>query len=366
MKRVHRERHREPSWGQKAPASALLTATDITDFVVSSKPVVFHAMWLRCLDVGSILQSLATLRPALILPTLVQRLYAALDTVTEPHKLTASLFSVVGVARCLVQSAPEYPEGQTHVLPLLFATLPGIDTNDLRKSMVTLQFIPTIATLIPFVNNSAEAANLQDLSEEESKIYSQSAQFEDFIVEFLNRCFAIIENSEVQQIRSEVSTDDASVSREDTMKDVGMASTFSAILIQSSEALYDVALRKVRTWLGGRIMEWKVSGRIAAGLCRCLTRVRPERGLAGLLPSLLSSVENGLGDREGDETLGDEIKFQLMVLAELVRVPGNCLLPYLDRLKNILNLLTLHSSKEGDLLTGSLLKNVLRSLTHVF
>ena len=273
IKRVHRERHRKPSWGYRAPASAQLTDEDITEFVVSVKPVVFQAMWLRCLDVGTVLQSLATLRPGLVLPTLVQRLYAALDTVTEPHKFTASLFSVVGVARCLVQHTPDYPEGQTHVLPLLFATLPGIDTNDLRKSMVTFKFISTFVTFIPLVDNSAEAASMPDLSEEERQIYSQSAQLEDFIVEFLNRCFAIIENSEVQQIRSEVSTDDASVSREDTMKDVGMASTFSAILIQCSESLYDVALRKVRGWLGGRIMEWKVSGRIAAGLVRCLTKV---------------------------------------------------------------------------------------------
>jgi hypothetical protein len=32
----------------------------------------------------------------------------------------------------------------------------------------------------------------------------QSAQFEDFLVEFLNRCFAIIENSIVLETRAEV------------------------------------------------------------------------------------------------------------------------------------------------------------------
>ena len=65
-------------------------------------------------------------------------------------------------------------------------------------------------------------------------------------MEFLNRCFAIIKNYKVKEVRSEVNTDDASVAHEDTMKDVGMASTCSAILIQSSELLYDVALKKVR------------------------------------------------------------------------------------------------------------------------
>merc|ERR1712015_94330 len=104
------------------------------------------------------------------------------------------------------------------------------------------------------------------------------------MVEFLNRCFSIIENSEVQQIRSEVSTDDATVSREDNMKDVGMASTFSAILIQCSCGLYDVALRKVAGWLAGRILEWRVSGRIAAGLARCLTKVLPS-SLPALCPA---------------------------------------------------------------------------------
>ena len=49
----------------------------------------------------------------------------------------------------------------------------------------------------------------------------------------------------MQQIRSEVSTDDASVSREDTMKDVGMASTFNVMLNHSNEAFYDVAIKKV-------------------------------------------------------------------------------------------------------------------------
>ena len=146
-----------------------------------------------------------------------------------------------------------------------------------------------------------------------------------------------------------------------------MASTFSAILIQSSRALYDVALKKVKGWLTGRILEWRVSGKIAAGLCRCLTKVRPERGLAGLLPALLTALDIGLGERKDtiEAPLTDEMKFQLMVVAELVRVPGNQLLPYLDRLDAILAGLIGHTSKEGDQLTGALLKNILRSLTHV-
>ena len=368
IKRVHRERYKKPRWGFVPEKANTLSDSDITEFVTSIKPIVFHAMWSRWgfLDAGASLSDLASLRPELILPTLVERLYAALETVTEPHKLTASLYSVLSVGRCLVQKSKFYLEGQTHVLPLLFSVLPGIDANDMRKSMITFQYISTFASLLPFVDCSQNVENFTDLSEEERKIAFQTAQFEDFLVEFLNRCFSIVENSEVQQIRSESSTDDASLSREDSMKDVGMASTFSAILMQCSESLYDVALKKVTTWVAGKIMEWKVSGKIAASLCRCLTKIRPEKGLAHLMPVILRSLDDIVTESLSDEDcLNDELKFLLLLLSEIIRVPGKYLVPYVGRIDSLLGYLMKHSSKEGIILTGTLLRNTLRSLTQI-
>ena len=368
VKRVHKERYKKPSWGYIPSKECTLSDTDITEFVSSLQPIVFHAMWSRWgfLDAGAALADLATLRPELILPTLVERLYGALETVTEPHKLTASLYSVLSVARCLVQKTKFYSEGQTHVLPLLFSVLPGIDANDMRKSMITFQYISTFASLIPFVDCSNHTEHFPNLSEDERKICFQTAQFEDFLVEFLNRCFSIVENSEVQQIRSETSTDDASISREDNMKDVGMASTFSAILMQCSENLYDVALKKVSSWVNGKIMEWKVSGKIAASLCRCLTKIRPEKGLAQLMPMILRSLDETITEGiKNEDNLNDEIKFLLMLLSEIIRVPGKYLLPYVPRIDSLLSNLVEHSSKEGIILTGAVLRNTLRSLTQI-
>ena len=56
--------------------------------------------------------------------------------------------------RSLVYPGPFYPEGPTHVIPLMLATLPGIDPNDMRKSMTTFQFLSTFATLVPLVDSS--------------------------------------------------------------------------------------------------------------------------------------------------------------------------------------------------------------------
>ena len=48
----------------------------------------------------------------------------------------------------------------------------------------------------------------KDLTEEEQIICSQTAQFEDFVVEFLDKCFSFIESSTLQQTREEVSLSD--------------------------------------------------------------------------------------------------------------------------------------------------------------
>ena len=61
----------------------------------------------------------------------------ALDTLTEPHQLTATLSCATSVGRSLVRSQGSYTAGRAHVLPLLMSVLPGIDPNDFRKAMVS-------------------------------------------------------------------------------------------------------------------------------------------------------------------------------------------------------------------------------------
>lgn len=65
------------------------------------------------------------------------RTYAAMETLTEPHTLTATLSCMIGMARSLVSPNNHYPEGRVHVLPLLMGSLPGVDPNDFSKCMVS-------------------------------------------------------------------------------------------------------------------------------------------------------------------------------------------------------------------------------------
>ena len=67
---------------------------------------------------------------------------------TEPHRLTSVLQCIVRVARPLVSGgrkrsdeAGTYPEGPTHVIPLLLSSLPGVDPNDIPKCMVSYEYL---------------------------------------------------------------------------------------------------------------------------------------------------------------------------------------------------------------------------------
>lgn len=73
----------------------------------------------------------------LIVFPLNHRTYPAMETLTEPHQLTATLSCMIGVARSLVSGGQRFPEGPTHMLPLLMRALPGVDPNDFSKCMVS-------------------------------------------------------------------------------------------------------------------------------------------------------------------------------------------------------------------------------------
>ena len=147
------------------PESHKLTDDDVINFVESLKPVAMQAMFSKMgfAEVSQALQHLATLSPNLIIPQVVERMYATLETLTEPHKLTAAMQCLVAVARPMVQGS--YKEGITHVIPLLMSTLPGIDPNDIKKCFVTFQFISTFTSLVPIVDSSSASKYWNDLTE---------------------------------------------------------------------------------------------------------------------------------------------------------------------------------------------------------
>lgn len=186
------------------------------------------------------------------------------------------------------------------------------------------QLISIIARLVPFTNLSSKKIKNQP-------VYS----FKTFIIEFLDRCFSLIENSSLELIRQEQSNGDTQMSNEESSINTGIVTCFDSILHQADEDLKVLAMQKLKDFLHGRILEPKVAGKIASGMCRTCAKISPVEILAAFVPTTCSILRDTLRetDLSTDFYLGDEIMFNLLLLSDLVIVPGYFIIPYIPQVR---------------------------------
>uniref|UniRef100_A0A8C2WJH7 Proteasome activator subunit 4 n=1 Tax=Cyclopterus lumpus TaxID=8103 RepID=A0A8C2WJH7_CYCLU len=366
VRRLHRERYRKPTWLTPIPESHKLTEEDITCFVKSMMQPVLLAMFSKTgsLDAAQALQNLALMRPELVIPPVLEKTYPALETLTEPHQLTATLSCMIGVARSLVSGGQRFPEGPTHMLPLLMRALPGVDPNDFSKCMITFQFIATFVTLVPLVDCSSALHERTDLTEVEREMCSASAEFEDFVLQFMDRCFALIDSSTLEQTREETETE--KMTHLESLVELGLSSTFSTILTQCSLDIFKVALEKVFNFATTNIFETRVAGRMVADMCRAASKCHPTESLKAFVPHCCNIINQIAVKVLNEEELDKELLWNLQLLSEVTRVDGDKVLPYRSDLVQILQL-TLHlKCKQGYILACNLLHHILRSSALIY
>ena len=114
----------------------------------------------------------------------------------------------------LTRPGPLYPEGRGHIISILVSVLPGIDCNDIKKTMSVFQLISIYGRLVPMVDLTSFLSSRKNLSPTEKKICQDSAKLRGFVMEFMDKCFILVENSTLELIRQEQSTSDAHMSSE--------------------------------------------------------------------------------------------------------------------------------------------------------
>lgn len=362
VRRLHRERFRKPSWHTPVPESHRLTDADITQFVEILKPAVFTAMFGKGMSQDAAIRNLSLLRPEIIIPPLLEKMYPAMETLIEPHRLLSCMFCVVSSARPMLSSHKYYPDGRNHVIPLLQLALPGIDPNDFKKTLVTLQMVSTYAALVPIVDCSEATQVRSDLTEHEQELCSATAQFEDFVLEFLNRIISMIETSAQEATFGALDR----LTAEQSMLEVGLASTVTSVLQQCSKPIFMSALHKINRFVMENVYEVKVSGRLAANLCRAAARVRPEETLKLLLPRLCEKIQAFAAEHPDiakEEHLDNSFLWNMLMLSQLLRCNGAQLVPYKDTLLSTLGPMQSLHSPQGYEIAGQVLRFMLRALT---
>ncbi|XP_024887172.1 proteasome activator complex subunit 4B-like [Temnothorax curvispinosus] len=264
----------------------------------------------------------------------------------------------------LLSTGYVYSEGPMHVLPLLFSLLPGIDPNDVGKTFATFRLISVYATLIPIVDSSRSTAVM---TEEERIVCEATSRFEDFILQFLDRVFMFIDSSSSENVRLENRSGN-SKSKLESIAEAALSGVCSTLLREISDAIFESALHKLRTFMTERILETKVAGQLAAVVYNSFSHINGRDTLRTLLPALVQTILPLVNEEEDilkEENLDHRLLHAMLILSAIVDTPGNNLIPHMDTLFDVLDRVLLLRSTDGNKLACHLLKCILSSLSTI-
>uniref|UniRef100_A0A182W0W9 Proteasome activator complex subunit 4 C-terminal domain-containing protein n=1 Tax=Anopheles minimus TaxID=112268 RepID=A0A182W0W9_9DIPT len=362
------ERFRKGHHIRPIPNEHKLTEECITAFVECMKPVAFRAMYsrLNAQEVGKIFQCLADLRPALIIPGIIERVYASLDSLTEPRKLTAALHGLIGVSRALVSGHKGYTEGRTHVIPLYMATLPGIDGNDQMKTVITFHFLTSIAFLIPIIDCSQAGQYHTNLTDDDLQLCEQTADFESFALQYLDRLFLLIENSSTNNVRMEQSDLDTARSKAESLLEPMVQTCTHGIFGQASEKIVAAAAKKVMEFVRTSLFEPNVAGQLVGCLVRLFARIHGKEVLRVLLPHVMRQIEEYMEEHDNVEELekhNDEMLYYLVLLMNLVRGDPLVFRNYVDDVLPLLDRLVRFKCKRVSRYVSQIVGNIVSNMS---
>lgn len=313
-------------------------------------------------DVGRIFKHLADLRPELIIPSVIERVYQTLDSLTEPNKMTASLLCLVSVSRALVAGHMGYTTGKTHVIPILYATLPGIDSNDFRKTSITFEFLTSFALLVPIVDCSKAGLYWDDLTEEEMLVCDQTAEFEGFVLQYLDKVFTLIEASSQESIRMEQSDIDNLRSRLESVAEASLQSSTHGILGQCSEEIIASATRKVVDFIKSHQFEPRVAAHLVASLVRVFSRVAGPDMRKLFVPYIVERISDYINEHEDVASVdkqSDEFLYYIILLTSVVRGNPEDITLIVDDIIPIIDRISKFKCKTTNKYSNAILINIL-------
>ena len=372
----------------KVPPDKRLTDDDIRKFVLSVKPIAFmvtiQSVFVVSLfhffqvlynnyedEARSVFQSLSLLAPDIVIPPLIERLETAKDTLTEPHRFHVCVQAMSATAGPLVRNYPG------KALDLLHSLLPGIDVNDIWKCTDIFVMMSDLLEMIPLTDVSRKTVKGE--TQERLVLAGQTASFENFVHEFMNRCFTLIENSVRVNIRSDGGNTDEYLNDEEIAADAAINDTFGRMCMNSSPEIFDVIFGKLRSYLSGKIIEPTVAGGILASMCKSVVQCNPEKSLAFFVPYLGRALVNRIGERgtkgdeDNDDKVDEELQFNMQLLGEVLNVrnvsvyrsTGSHVLPYVEQICEVLDVTLELVQKDEYELSHSVLGGLLTWLCHV-
>lgn len=322
--------NREQSGELDTPRERRISAELKKRFVLSLREVTFMGLFAKSSKVASYyystLQGLAYLEPDLMLPGALQRFYPSLQGSVEVHRTTSSLCGLQMIANIMSKQKGF----RCHITALLALALPGIDANDLGKTLHTLNFIQTVAYSIPFVPLTKQHGAVHDTSlavqwvqgemermeregqdvsidykseltdEDEADILrSSTAGFGEFVLALLGKVFTLLENlPDPSHMRT-------SSPEENVINTLPAALT--PLFATLSPELFDMTLDKLATFVSTHVVHQARDA--MAWICNALCKANPEKALKVFIPMLIVNINNEIdfNGAASDRSSGSEV-----------------------------------------------------------
>ncbi|KAJ5050539.1 uncharacterized protein L3040_002416 [Drepanopeziza brunnea f. sp. 'multigermtubi'] len=357
--------NREQSGEMVTPPERRITEELKKRFVLCLKEVVFLGLFCKKPKAMSFffgaIQGLSYLEPHLIVPGALQRFYPSLQGLVEVHRTQSSLLGLQMIANVMSKSKGL----RCHITALLALALPGIDANDLQKTMHTLNFIQSVAYSVPFIDLTKEHGEIHDSSlaiqwvqgemqrmedvgpnididyrielsdeDEETIVRSSTAGFGEFVLSLLGKIFTLLENiPELSKARSG--------SPEESVVNT-LPSALTPLFAALSPEIFDQALEKIAAFVSSHVVHQARDA--MAFICNALCKANPEKTLKIFVPMLIVGIRNEIdyNDAASDRSAGSDLLprdralvWYISMLSMIIVHVGDGLMPYKEGLFDI-------------------------------
>jgi proteasome activator subunit 4 len=354
----------EKSKDSEIPVNFRLTDSQIHDFVQLVLPIAQTAIYGKSTRLAmSTVQSikhLAYLAPGLVLPPIMERVFDALQTLTETHQTTAAM-GLLSVIIFPMMKSREFSV-RDYIRDLMSYSLPGIDTNDPFKTYITIKFYTGLLTVIPLFTGNMHPSSkaIEDGDDSDLNDSPLAVQFfEDWAIELLNHIFRVLITITIDRGKQQSENSDSNLPIRGLMQ---------LFFMQLSPQLHRLCLRKVIEYLQNNFTP--NSDKFVGDLCHAASRYVssvPEDTNYDPCGMILDVFYRKLIDERGK--LNQLTKLEMTYYTYLIsRTVQSCpsLLKHKQKLFIVLDLIWNTEEKKVIKNVGKLIKNLLQSLTTVY